>query len=689
MPNDKKRKKLLGSLFSSPLKQFRSMGRFEQILVSVIIVVLAAFALSPVGNALMQTAVDAIPFPGQSDDTATAELVALPQNEDQLLDLAASGELQSPVTITYLTDEIRGTLADGREFYLTYPDFAEAAIRDGLNEYGISIQNAPAPNLSFIQKIPMYLTFGTIQPNADGTMGSTWTLIFPIGIGIGIYIILKRRNMLPMRNRKRKEVDQLKNSQAAKRGAYAQREENRKTFADIAGVDSIINRILPIIRFANNPEAFTAKGATPPRGVLLEGPTGTGKTLLARVIAGEANVTFMQANASEWVDRWVGNGAHNIRELFKSAQMNAPCVLFIDEIDAIGKRSPGDNSLAGGNDERDQAINQFLVELDGFADRDGIVIIGATNRPEKLDSALLRPGRLHLRLQVPTPDKKARREILDVHKRGKHFADDVDFDAIVDETFHANGAELAEILNSAALATVMEERDEISQKDLVNAMHDVLTGVEQEGREYGPHKKELVSIHEAGHALVSYAIEEGLPFNIATIIPRLGNGGHVKYVEDDDTVLTNEIFFAHIAAGAAGQRAEHVALGKISTGASGDLEGINKLAQGMVMRYGMDPEIGLRIVTDPSLLSDGELARMDRRINEYLRKGQEIADAVLTEHKDALLRLATALSKSETLNRKEIIEQLHDVEPQSIQVYIQQIADADAAKAEANELVEA
>ena len=366
-----------------------------------------------------------------------------------------------------------------------------------------------------------------------------------------------------------------------------------KSFADVAGQDEAKEALMELVDFLHNPGKYKDIGANMPKGALLVGPPGTGKTLLARAVAGEAKVPFFSISGSEFVEMFVGMGAARVRDLFKQAQEKAPCIVFIDEIDAIGKRR--DNGQFGGNDEREQTLNQLLSEMDGFDGSKGVVILAATNRPESLDKALLRPGRFDRRIPVELPDLKGREAILKVHARNVRMADNIDYGTLARATAGASGAELANIINEGALQAVKMHRNVVEQEDLEESIETVIAGYQRKGAVISPAEKKVIAYHEIGHALVAAMQKHSAPVHKITIIPRTNGAlGYTMQISENDSVLmTKEELFNKIVTMTGGRSAEEVVFGSITSGASNDIEQATKLARSMVTRLGMTEEFDM------------------------------------------------------------------------------------------------
>ncbi len=436
-------------------------------------------------------------------------------------------------------------------------------------------------------------------------------------------------------------------------------------FKDVAGEDEAKENLSEIVDYLHNPEKYSEIGAAMPKGVLLVGPPGTGKTMLAKAVAGEANVPFFSIAGSEFVEMFVGMGASKVRDLFKQAKEKAPCIVFIDEIDAIGQKRNG-NMM--GNDEREQTLNQLLTEMDGFEGNNGVIILAATNRPESLDPALLRPGRFDRRVPVELPDLAGREAILEVHARKVKLADDVDFHTIARMASGASGAELANIINEGALRAVRAQRNLVTQSDLEESVEVVIAGYQKKNAILSDKEKHTVAYHEIGHALVAALQTNSAPVQKITIIPRTSGAlGYTMQVEQKDKyILTREELENKIATFTAGRAAEEVKFGQVSTGAANDIEQATKLARAMITRYGMSPDfdmVAMETVTNKYLGGDTSLAcsaatqnQIDKQVVELVKKQHDKARKMLEENREKLDELAAHLYESETITGDEFMK---------------------------------
>lgn len=438
-----------------------------------------------------------------------------------------------------------------------------------------------------------------------------------------------------------------------------------KSFADVAGQDEAKEALMELVDFLHNPGKYKDIGANMPKGALLVGPPGTGKTLLARAVAGEAKVPFFSISGSEFVEMFVGMGAARVRDLFKQAQEKAPCIVFIDEIDAIGKRR--DNGQFGGNDEREQTLNQLLSEMDGFDGSKGVVILAATNRPESLDKALLRPGRFDRRIPVELPDLQGREAILKVHARSVRMADNIDYGTLARATAGASGAELANIINEGALRAVKMHRNVVEQEDLEESIETVIAGYQRKGAVISPAEKKVIAYHEIGHALVAAMQKHSAPVHKITIIPRTNGAlGYTMQISANDSVLmTKEELFNKIVTMTGGRSAEEVVFGSITSGASNDIEQATKLARSMVTRLGMTEEFDMmatEVVANRYLGGDAALqcsettaGKIDAKVLALIKEAHAKARTILQDNRDKLDVLAQYLLEKETITGEQFM----------------------------------
>ena len=457
----------------------------------------------------------------------------------------------------------------------------------------------------------------------------------------------------------------------SKAKAYVQKETG-VTFKDVAGEDEAKESLQEVVDFLHNPVKYTTIGAKLPKGALLVGPPGTGKTLLAKAVAGEAHVPFFSLSGSDFVEMFVGVGASRVRDLFEEAKKNAPCIIFIDEIDAIGKSR--DSRFGGGNDEREQTLNQLLAEMDGFDSSKGILILAATNRPEILDPALLRPGRFDRRIIVERPDLKGRVNILKVHSKDVSLDESVDLDAIALATSGAVGSDLANMINEAAILAVKNGRKAVSQKDLYEAVEVVLVGKEKKDRILSQEERKIVSYHEVGHALLSALQKDAEPVQKITIVPRtMGALGYVMQVPEEEKYLNSKTELEAMLVGLlAGRAAEEIVFGNVTTGASNDIEKATQIARAMITQYGMSEKFGLmglasvenQYLGGQATLNCGDATatEIDHEVMLMLKNAYDQAKDILVQHREALDKIAAFLIERETITGKEFMEILHQME---------------------------
>ena len=436
-------------------------------------------------------------------------------------------------------------------------------------------------------------------------------------------------------------------------------------FNDVAGCDEEKEEMQELIEYLVDPKKFTAMGARIPKGVLLVGPPGTGKTLLAKAVAGEADVPFYSISGSDFVELFVGVGASRVRDMFKTAKKTAPCIIFIDEIDAVGRQRGA--GLGGGNDEREQTLNQLLVEMDGISENVGIVIIAATNRPDVLDPAVLRPGRFDRQITVSLPDRNGREAILKVHARNKILSDNIDLGALADRTPGFSGADLENVLNEAAIMAVRNKHEKITMEDLDEAIDRTMSGPAKKSRKYSPKEKHLVSVHEAGHAVIGLFLESADRVEKVTIIPRgMAGGYNMMTPKEERFFLSKSDLEGRICGLLGGRAAEEIVLNEISTGASNDIERATKIAQAMVNAYGMSPLgpiqyakedgnvfLGRDYTTNKSY-SDKVAAEIDQQVRVIINDAHKMAIDIINQHRDVLDNIVANLEKYETLTKEDI-----------------------------------
>ncbi len=524
---------------------------------------------------------------------------------------------------------ITGYLSDGTAFRtITFPD---SSIADYLNNYGVII-------------------------NYDAVVASWWlsllTTLIPMLLIVGLFIFLMQQG----------QGSGGKVMQFGKSRAKLQTDSHKKvTFADVAGVDEVKEELAEVVAFLKEPRKFSALGARIPKGVLLYGPPGCGKTLLARAVAGEAGVPFFSISGSDFVEMFVGVGASRVRDLFEQAKKHSPCIIFIDEIDAVGRQRGA--GLGGGHDEREQTLNQLLVEMDGFSNNEGIIVMAATNRPDILDPALLRPGRFDREITVDAPDVLGRRQILDVHAKGKPLDNDVDLDVVARRTPGFTGADLANVLNEAALLAARHNKKKISMEELEQAVERVIAGPEKKSKVISDKEKKLVAYHEAGHAVVSYFLPNSDPLHKVSIIPRGRAGGYTLLLpKEDRNYATKSQMLDSLVMLLGGRMAESLVLKDVSTGAQNDLERATDTVREMITRYGMSDELGPltfgkrqdtvflgRDISQERNYSEAIAYAIDKEARAIMDEAYNRARQILTDHIDALHQVAAILIEKETI----------------------------------------
>ncbi|MCE1159272.1 MAG: ATP-dependent zinc metalloprotease FtsH [Spirochaetia bacterium] len=505
--------------------------------------------------------------------------------------------------------------------------------------------------------------FSQVIPKQNSPLVSLLNWILPLALFIGIGQL--------MANRMAGKLGGMGNAMAfgsSKAKIYVEAQTG-KSFADVAGADEAKEALQEIVEFLHNPGKYKEIGATVPKGALLVGPPGTGKTLLAKAVAGESKVPFFSISGSEFVEMFVGMGAARVRDLFKQAKEKAPCIVFIDEIDTIGKSR--NSGIYGGNDEREQTLNQLLSEMDGFEADKGVVILAATNRPETLDKALLRPGRFDRRIPVELPDLAGREAILKVHAKKVKLGEGVDFNGVARATSGASGADLANIINEAALHAVKMGRNEINQSDLEESVEVVIAGYQRKNAVISPKDKQIIAYHEIGHALVAAKQKDSAPVHKITIVPRTSGAlGYTMQVDQvEQILLSKEQALDKIAVLMGGRAAEQLVFGTITTGAANDIEQATKMARAMVTRFGMSDLFGmmaLETVNNPYLGNDSTLtvspataAKIDEEVLKIIQSCFDRATTILQDNRDKMNELTQCLLKKETMTGEEFMEVLN------------------------------
>ena len=562
---------------------------------------------------------------------------------ETFMDMTADEDI-GRVQLNQEENEIMFTNKDGTEIYKTGmvndPDLTQRLYDSGAAFSGQIIEQA-SPVLTFLL---------------------TWILPIAIFIGIGQY--MQRKLMSRASGGPDSMIFGMGKSNAK---VYVKSSEGIK-FSDVAGEDEAKENLSEIVDYLHNPEKYKEVGASMPKGILLVGPPGTGKTMLAKAVAGESNVPFFSMSGSEFVEMFVGMGASKVRDLFRQAKEKAPCIVFIDEIDAIGQKRDG---RVGGNDEREQTLNQLLTEMDGFETNNGVIILAATNRPESLDPALTRPGRFDRRVPVELPDLKGREEILKVHAKKVRLDQSVDFAEIARMASGASGAELANIVNEAALRAVRENRRYVTQADLEESIEVVIAGYQKKNAILTDYEKKVVAYHEIGHALVAAKQSNSAPVQKITIVPRTSGAlGYTMQVDEGNHYLmSKEELENKIATLTGGRAAEELIFNSASTGASNDIEQATKLARAMITRYGMSEDfdmVAMETVTNQYLGGDTSLscsaetqAEIDRQVVELVKKQHRKADQILADNREKLDELAAYLYEKETITGEEFMNILN------------------------------
>ncbi|HIV39175.1 MAG TPA: ATP-dependent zinc metalloprotease FtsH [Candidatus Blautia stercorigallinarum] len=573
----------------------------------------------------------------------------------EFIKMLEAGEVESVVlksdTLT-ITPKTKNSMTGTTEIYTTLME-DESELTQRLEEAGVDKYYKEPPDMT------------------SSIIYSLLSIVLPVLIMVGLLSWLFRRM--------NKGGGMMGGVGKSKAKAYVQKETG-VTFKDVAGEDEAKESLQEVVDFLHNPGKYAAIGAKLPKGALLVGPPGTGKTLLAKAVAGEAHVPFFSLSGSDFVEMFVGVGASRVRDLFEEAKKNAPCIIFIDEVDAIGKTR---DSRYGGNDEREQTLNQLLAEMDGFDTSKGLLILAATNRPEVLDPALLRPGRFDRRIIVDRPDLKGRVSILKVHAKNVSLDETVDLDAIALATSGAVGSDLANMINEAAILAVKHGRKAVSQKDLLEAVEVVLVGKEKKDRILSPEERKIVSYHEVGHALVSALQKDSEPVQKITIVPRtMGALGYVMHVPEEEKYLnTKKELEAMLVGYLGGRAAEEIVFDTVTTGAANDIEQATKVARAMITQYGMSDRFGLMGLAETqsqyldgrAMLNCGDstATEIDHEVMKLLKKSYDEAKRLLSENREVMDKIAAFLIEKETITGKEFMKIFHEArritEPESKQ----------------------
>ena len=558
-------------------------------------------------------------------------------NYSQFLKMIDAGEVSK---VTLVRNSVKGTMKDGTEFATTVPDYpiGDETLITKLESQGIEItaQNPKEP--------PWWTTL--------------LSSFLPILLLIGVWFFIMQQTQ---------GTGGKVMSFGKSRARMSTGDKIKVTFNDVAGADEAKEELAEVVEFLQHPKKFNDIGARIPKGVLLFGPPGTGKTLLAKAVAGEAGVPFFSISGSDFVEMFVGVGASRVRDLFAQAKKNAPCIVFIDEIDAVGRQRGA--GLGGGHDEREQTLNQLLVEMDGFAANEGIIIIAATNRPDILDPALLRPGRFDRQIVVDKPDVKGRVAILQVHTKGKPIAKDVDLDVLARRTPGFTGADLSNLVNEAALLSARRNKREIAMGELEESIERVMAGPERKSKVMSDDEKRLTAYHEGGHALVGMLLKHADPVHKVTIIPRGRAGGYTLMLpKEDRSYATRSELIDRLKVAMGGRVAEEITLNEISTGASQDIQQASRIVRAMIMQYGMSSVLGPiaygegsehqvflgRDFASQRNYSEEVAGEIDKEVHRYMEEAYDECKKILIENRDKLERIAAALMDKETLTAAEL-----------------------------------
>ncbi|HJD29975.1 MAG TPA: ATP-dependent zinc metalloprotease FtsH [Candidatus Blautia avicola] len=586
----------------------------------------------------------------------------------EFIKMLEEGEVESVVlksdTLT-ITPKTQNSMTGTTEIYTTLME-DESELTQRLEEAGVDKYYKEPPDMT------------------SSIIYSLLSIVLPVLIMVGLLSWLFRRM-----NKGGGMMGGVGKSRAK---AYVQKETG-VTFKDVAGEDEAKESLQEVVDFLHNPGKYAAIGAKLPKGALLVGPPGTGKTLLAKAVAGEAHVPFFSLSGSDFVEMFVGVGASRVRDLFEEAKKNAPCIIFIDEVDAIGKTR---DSRYGGNDEREQTLNQLLAEMDGFDTSKGLLILAATNRPEVLDPALLRPGRFDRRIIVDRPDLKGRVSILKVHAKNVSLDETVDLDAIALATSGAVGSDLANMINEAAILAVKHGRKAVSQKDLLEAVEVVLVGKEKKDRILSPEERKIVSYHEVGHALVSALQKDSEPVQKITIVPRtMGALGYVMHVPEEEKYLnTRKELEAMLVGYLGGRAAEEIVFDTVTTGAANDIEQATKVARAMITQYGMSDRFGLMGLAETQSqyldgravlnCGDSTATEIDHEVMKLLKKSYDEAKRLLSENREVMDKIAAFLIEKETITGKEFMKIFHEARGITEPETKQRISEKDSEESQKN-----
>jgi cell division protease FtsH len=530
--------------------------------------------------------------------------------------------------------------------------------------------NIDSLNMADLQALGLKFPPDTSTNAVSSGFGSVWLFILPVLFIIGLFVLLSRSG---------RTAQNQAMSFGRSRARMVSPDKPKITFADVAGVEEAKEDLMEEVEFLKNRQKFQVIGASIPKGVLLVGPPGTGKTLLARAVAGEAGVPFFSVSGSEFVEMFVGVGAARVRDLFAQAKQNSPCILFIDEIDAVGRQRAG--AIPGSHEEREQTLNQILVEMDGFDPNVGVIVLAATNRVDVLDPALLRPGRFDRRVVLDNPDTNGRLAILKIHAKGKKLDESVDFSIIAKETHGFSGADIAELMNEAAILAVRRKKEAIGMLELEDSIDRVLAGPERKSLKIKPKDKELTAYHESGHALVAHMLTNVAPVHKISIVARGSMGGYTRLLEEDRYFITKSQLEDTLATFLAGHTAELLTFNEVSTGPHSDIRQVTDIARKMITEYGMSEKLGVRTfgyktvsgylgigVPEEKDYSEEIASQIDHEVRDIIDKARAVAMKILIENKTRLAYIAGILVEKETLEGTELEAAFKDPLPENRQL---------------------
>lgn len=605
--------------------------------------------------ALFLVGLQFIPLPNSSNE---------PINFQRFSEMAKNGDVDRLVIVNeqsaqiYLTPEALNKMGD--EGKLLYHDAAKSKFAKNAAHYkfDVGLPEIFAPKLEALEKelSDDGISISIINKKEEDWLGPLLGWLLPIALIIAIWVFIMRR----MGGGAGGPGAQLFNIGKSKATLFDQNSKVNVTFADVAGLDEAKEEVMEVVDFLKNPKKYTNLGGKIPKGVLLVGPPGTGKTLLAKAVAGEAGVPFFSISGSDFVEMFVGVGASRVRDLFRQAREKAPCIVFIDEIDAIG-RARGRGGIQGGNDERENTLNQLLVEMDGFPTDKGVILMAASNRPDVLDGALLRPGRFDRQIGIDRPDLKGREAIFKVHLKNIKTGKEVNPAVLSEMTPGFAGAEIANVCNEAALVAARRNKDEVDMDDFNHALDRVIGGLEKKNKLISPEEKEIIAYHEAGHAICGWFLEHASPLVKVTIVPRgIGTLGYAQYLPKEEYITRTEQLLDRMCMTFGGRAAEEIIFGKISTGAQSDLDQVTKMAYSMVAVFGMNQKVGqvsfygMQNDSWQKPYSDETASMIDDEVRNLVNSQFERAKNLLRERKDELVTLAKQLLEKEVLIKSDV-----------------------------------